>query len=247
MGVKLLYISSADRVDYNTTSSSDFLINSAEDIYGSYRLKAISIPNTVYTIDNSINDTFNLIYPSGGTSYPIDVSTSYVTDGFTLASLVQNALNGAGTAATFTVSYDELTSKLVISNVTSAFQLDFSNNYLAPINSIMGFGYGIFSSSTTSPYTLVSSEIVNLTRTATLFITIRQANNYLQNIKTGVKYTFLIPNNVTSLYFIDSFFDQTAIFNRNGNRQLNINVKDEQNRIVDLQNVDWYMVLESLC
>ena len=111
----------------------------------------------------------------------------------------------------------------------------------------MGFGYGIFSSSATSPYTLVSSEIVNLTRTATLFITIRQANNYLQNIKTAIKYTFLIPNNVTSLYFIDSFFDQTAVFNRNGNRQLNINVKDEQNRIVDLQNVDWYMVLESLC
>jgi len=174
------------------------------------------------------------------------VSTSYVTDGFTLASIIQNALNGAGTAATFTVTYDDLTSKLVITNPTSQFQLDFSNNTLAPINSIMGFPYGIYTSTASAPYTIISPTIVNLTRTPTLFITIRQANNYLQNVKTGVKYTFLIPNNVTSLYFIDSFFDQTVVFNKYV-RQLNVTVRDEDNRIVDLQNVDWYMVLESLC
>jgi len=246
MGIKLLYISSSNREDYNTSTSSDFLLNSSEDIYGSYRLKAISIPNTIYTIDNSVNDTFNLIYPSGGTSYRIDVSTSYVTDGFTLASIIQNALNGAGTGATFTVSYDDLTSKLIISNPANQFRLDFSNNVLAPINSIMGFPYGIYSSTTTTPFTITSPSIVNLTRTPSLFITIRQANNYLVNTKTGVKYTFLIPNNVTSLYFIDSFFDQTVVFNKYA-RQLNINVKDDNNRIVDLQNIDWYMVLESLC
>jgi len=246
MGIKLIYISSANREDYNTTTSSNYLLNSAEDIYGSYRLKAISIPNTIYTIDNSINDTFRLIYPSGGTTYPIDVSTCYITDGFTLATVIQDALNGAGTGATFTVTYDDLVSKLVISNPTNQFRLDFSNNSLAPINSILGFPYGVYSSTTTSPYTITSPLIVNLTRTPTLFITIRQANNYLQNIKTGVKYTFLIPNNVTSLYFIDSFFDQTVVFNKYV-RQLNVTVKDENNRIVDLQNIDWYMVLESLC
>jgi len=54
MGIKLLYISSANREDYNTSTSSNYLLNSAEDIYGSYRLKAISIPNTIYTIDNSV-------------------------------------------------------------------------------------------------------------------------------------------------------------------------------------------------
>ncbi len=246
MGIKLLYISSANREDYRTTLSSDFLLNSAEDIYGSYRLKAISIPNTIYTIDNSINDTFHLVYASGGTKYNIDVSTAYVTDGFTLASIIQNALNGAGTGATFTVSYDDLTSKLIISNPANQFQLDFSNNSLAPINSIMGFPYGIYSSTTVTPFTITSPTIVNLTRTPTLFITMRQANNYLQNVKTGVKYTFLIPNNVTSLYFIDSFFDQTVVFNKYV-RQLNVTVRDEDNRIVNLQNVDWYMVLESLC
>ncbi len=186
------------------------------------------------------------MYPSGGTRYNIDVSTAYVTDGFTLASIIQNALNGAGSGATFTVSYDDLTSKLIISNPANQFQLDFSNNSLAPINSIMGFPYGVYSSTTVTPFTITSPTIVNLTRTPTLFITMRQANNYLQNVKTGVKYTFLIPNNVTSLYFIDSFFDQTVVFNKYV-RQLNVTVRDEDNRIVNLQNVDWYMVLESLC
>jgi len=68
----------------------------------------------------------------------------------------------------------------------------------------------------------------------------------LQSLRTGNRYTFMIPNNVNSLYFIDSFFDQTAIFNQFA-KELKISLRDENNRIIDIQNVDWYMVLESIC
>jgi len=247
MGLKLLYISSSQRNNYNNTNSNDFNINCADSVLGSYRLKAISLPNTIYTIDNGINDTFILNVPSIPTSTLVDISSVYLSDGATLATVLQTALNNSGSGiTTFTVTYDDLTSKLVISNTTAPFQLDFSNNYASPINSVMGFAYGIYDSTTSSPYTIVSSNIVNLTRTPTIFITIEQANNYLQSIKSGMKYTFMIPNNVNSLYFIDSFFDQNAVFNQ-FSKELHITLKDETNRIVDIQNVDWYMVLESLC
>jgi hypothetical protein len=218
-------------------------------MYGSYRLKAISVPNTVYTIEKNINDSFILNVPSVPSSTLIDVSSVYLSDGATLAQVIQTALNNSGSGiTTFTVTYDGLTSKLIIQNPTAPFQLDFSNNYTNPINQVMGFTYGVYNSVTLAGpiYQIVSNVIVNLTRTPAIFITIDEANNYLQSVKTGMRYTFMIPNNVNSLYFIDSFFDQTAVFNQFA-KELHITLRDEQNRIVDIQDVDWYMVLESLC
>jgi len=248
MGLKLLYISSSQRLDYNTTNSNDFVVPCADSVYGSYRLKAISLPNTIYTIEKGINDSFGLNIPSIPFSTIIDVSSVYLSDGATLANVVQTAINGSGSPVAFTVTYDDLTSKLSIANTIAPFQLDFSNNYTNPINLIMGFGAGIYNSVTLPGpvYQIKSNHIVNLTRTPAIFITIEQANNYLQSLRSGVRYTFLIPNNVNSLYFIDSFFDQTSVFNQFA-KELHVTLRDEQNRILDIQDVDWYMVLESIC
>lgn len=258
MGVKLLYISSTQRYNYNNTNSNDFYIPCADSVYGSYKLKSISVPNTIYTIDAGVNDTFyvNVYNPASLAlinTYLIDVSSLYISDGTTLATVIQTAINGTVSAPynIFTVGYDDLNSKLTFSNLTYPFSLDLSSNYSSPINSILGFGKGIFNSTpftagSAGPFNVVSPYIVNLTRTPTIFITIEQANNYLQSLRSGMKYTFMIPNNVNSLYFIDSFFDQTAIFNQFA-KELHITLRDEDNRIVNIQNVDWYMVLESTC
>jgi hypothetical protein len=251
MGLKLIYISSSQRFNYNTTNSNNFNISCADSLYGSYRLKAISLPNTIYTVDSGINNTFYMSITAGPSNVLITVPNSYLTDGTTLATVIQTAINTNATIAAsgvvFTVGYDIVTSKLTITNNTNPFQLDLSNNYLAPINSIIGFSYGVYNSNTAvAPYSITSNQIVNLTRTPSIFITIQEANNYLQNVNTGMRYTFMIPNNVNSLYFIDSFFDQTGIFNQFA-KELSITLRDDQNRIVDIQNVDWYMVLESIC
>lgn len=254
MGIKLIYISSNQRYDYNTTSSSDFSVPCADSLYGGYRLKAISIPNTIYTIDQNVNDVFVVQYL--GNAYVIDMPSNYLSDGTTLATQLQNAISAVPALATFTVTYSDLTSKLTFnSNTVNNFTLNFATIPLSPpaltpttpnlkpINNILGFGY---SSYTSTASTLSSVYIVNLTRTPVIFIVIEQANNYLQTLRTGSKYTFMIPNNVNSLYFIDSFFDQTAIFNQFA-KELKISLRDENNRIIDIQNIDWYMVLESIC
>jgi hypothetical protein len=254
MGIKLIYISSNQRYDYNTTNSSDFSVPCADSLYGGYRLKAISIPNTIYTVDQNVNDVFVVQYL--GNAYVIDMPSNYLSDGTTLATQLQNAISAVPALATFTVTYSDLTSKLTFnSNTVNNFTLNFTTIPLSPpaltpttpnlksINNILGFGY---SSYTSTASVLSSVYIVNLTRTPVIFIVIEQANNYLQTLRSGSKYTFMIPNNVNSLYFIDSFFDQTAIFNQFA-KELKISLRDENNRIIDIQNIDWYMVLESIC
>jgi hypothetical protein len=181
--------------------------------------------------------------------------SNYFSDGTTLATQLQNAIVLATGIVGFSVTYSDLTSKLTFNSGGPAFTLNFSTvptappaltpvtANLTPINKILGFGYASYAS---SGGILSSTYIVNLTRTPVIFITIEQANNYLQSVRTGMKYTFMIPNNVNSLYFIDSFFDQTCIFNQFA-KELHITLRDENNRIVDIQNIDWYMVLESIC
>jgi hypothetical protein len=254
MGIKLIYISSNQRYDYNTTSSSEFSVPCADSLYGGYRLKAISIPNTIYTIDNNVNDIF--VVETGGSSYIVDMPSNYISDGTTLATQLQTAIVASTGIAGFIVTYSDLTSKLTFNSGGPVFTLNFSTVPLSPpaltpttpnlrpINNILGFGLTSYTSS--GGGILSSTYIVNLTRTPVIFIVIEQANNYLQSVRTGSKYTFMIPNNVNSLYFIDSFFDQTAIFNQFA-KELKITLRDENNRIVDIQNIDWYMVLESIC
>ena len=249
MGLKILYISSTQRQAYYDTSSNNFRYMCNESMYGGYRLKAVSVPNTVYTIENGVNNQFFIRFPAlGPTFYTINVPNYYISDGNTLAILLQNTINTADpviTANPFVMSYDNYTSKIQFSNAAQIFDLSF--NQTNSLGNILGFAPGIYSSSALVPPAILrSSTIVNLTRTAALFIYIKEFNNYLQNAKTGKNYTFMLPNNVSSLYFIDSFFDQTAVLNQFA-KELNISIYDENDRLVDLQNVDWYMVLESIC
>ena len=241
MGLKLLYISSSQRQSYYDTSSNNFRYLCNESMYGGYRLKAVSVPNTVYTIENGINNQFFIRIAA--TWYTINMPNYYISDGNTLAILLQNTINTV-VPNPFVMSYDNYTSKIQFSNAAVTFDLSF--NQTGSLGNILGFAPGIYSSSAGLPAILRSMTIVNLTRTPALFILIKEFNNYLQNARTGKNYTFMLPNNVSSLYFIDSFFDQTAILNQFA-KELTISIHDEFDRLVDLQNVDWYMVLESIC
>jgi hypothetical protein len=256
MGLKILYISSAQREDISGQQSNNFTFHTNESMYGSYRLKAVSVPNTVYTIDGSgqqVNNIMNII--AGGVTYTLNMPNYYISDGNTLSTLLQNALNAitfAG-ATSFVVSYNNYTSKLLFTVTTVlAAPIQFYFPTSGSLAGILGFAPGVFYNLTLTAagppavYSISSATIVNLTRIPAIFIKINQFNNYLQVAKTGVNYTFMLPNNVSSLYFIDSFFDQTGVLNQFANL-LDISLRDENGRLVDIQNVDWYMVLESTC
>lgn len=204
--------------------------------------------NRWYTIEQGINNLINVSFPTVPFG-PIDIfqPNVFVSDGNTLAAIIQGTLNAVvPPLQAFTVFYNNNTAKLTFSS-NSPFVFDFSTNYVTSLAPILGFSKGIFSSTTAAaPYTLTSNQIFNLSRTPIVFIKIAEFNNYMQNGNTGVSYTYLLPNNVSSLYFIDSFFDQTGVLNQFA-KELNISLRDEDDRIIDIQNVDWYMVLESTC
>ena len=249
MGLKNIYISSSQRENYTTTNSSNFRFKLNESMYGSYKLKSVSVPDTMYTIEQGINNLINVQTFAPGASGPQDIfqPNVFVSDGNTLAAIIQGTLNSVVPApAAFTVFYNNNTAKLTFSS-NAPFIFDLSTNYAVSLAPILGFSKGIFSSTTAAaPYTLTSNQIFNLSRTPIVFIKIAEFNNYMQNGNTGVSYTYLLPNNVSSLYFIDSFFDQTGVLNQFA-KELNISLRDEDDRIIDIQNVDWYMVLESTC
>lgn len=247
MGLKNIYISSSQRENYTTTNSSNFRFKLNESMYGSYKLKSVSVPNTMYTIEQGINNFINVSFPTVPLNYDIYQPNVFVSDGNTLAAIIQGTLNAVVPAPqAFTVFYNNNTAKLTFSS-NFPFVFDFSTNYVTSLAPILGFSKGIFSSTTAAaPYTLTSNQIFNLSRTPIVFIKIAEFNNYMQNGNTGVSYTYLLPNNVSSLYFIDSFFDQTGVLNQFA-KELNISLRDEDDRIIDIQNVDWYMVLESTC
>lgn len=250
MGLKILYISSAQRRDISFQQSNNFTYDCNESMYGSYRLKAVSVPNTVYTIAGTgqqVNNKMDIII--GATTYKLNMPNYYISDGNTLAILLQNAINAIpGIPAAFVISYNNYTSKLTFTVNTASTPVQFYFPVVESIGGIIGFPPGLTYSFTGGPpnWTLVAPGIVNLTRIPALFINIKEFNNYLQVANTGVNYTFMLPNNVSSLYFIDSFFDQTAILNQFA-KELTISLRDENNQLVDIQNVDWYMVLESTC
>jgi len=251
MGLKILYISSAQREDISGEKSNNFSFRTNESMYGSYRLKAVSVPNTIYTIDGSgqeVNNKMNIIM--GGTTYNVNMPNYYISDGNTLAILLQNAINLI-VPNPFVVSYNNYTSKLAFSVTTALTPIQIYFPVAVSLANILGFAEGITYNFTNiggapATWTLSSATIVNLTRIPAIFISIKQFNNYLQVAKTGQNYTFMLPNNVSSLYFIDSFFDQTGVLNQFANI-LNISLRDENGYLVDIQNVDWYMVLESTC
>lgn len=247
MGIKNIYISSKLRNNYTTTNSNNFNISLNESMYGSYKLKSVSVPNTMYTIQSGINNFMRIESPPG-TPLNIFQPNVYITDGNTLAAIIQNTLATSGVPGPITVVYDNNTAKLTFSApAANPFVFDFTVNYSTSLATILGFSFGRFSSVLSGAnQILVSNQIVNFTRTPIVFIKIAEFNNYMQNGQSGVCYTYLLPNNVSSLYFIDSFFDQTGVLNQFA-KELNISLRDENDRIIDIQNVDWYMVLESTC
>lgn len=262
MGIKNIYISSSQREDYTTTDSANIKVKLNESMYGGYKLKSISIPNTMYTIEQGINNWLGLRFPQppgpnpfplplGATFYDFYAPNLYVSDGNTLAALLQSSLNaipGLPPANLFTVTYNNNTAKLTFSSAGNPFIFDLSTNYETSLAPILGFTKGVYSSTTgVGPFTLTSNIIINFTRTPVIFIKIAEFNNYIQNGPTGVCYTYMLPNNnASSLYFIDSFFYQTGVLNQFA-KELNISLRDEKDRIINIQNIDWYMCLESVC
>ena len=96
--------------------ASNFMIQVPEAMEGKYKVKYITIPNTIYNVNTS-NNALN--WSAGGPFYDAVLPVGNY-DGATLATAVAAALTaGDLTARTYTATFDAITSKLTITNSTA--------------------------------------------------------------------------------------------------------------------------------
>ena len=158
---KELTISSKDRINPSTTSSSNFVVNlpqpvSMTNIY----VKSVILPQSFYTIPNDGSNVvagssvvFQLVISAVFTNVYIPYG-SY--NNGTLATALQTALNNIATG--FTVTISSTTAKTVISNSTTAFGLGFDSPSQIRFGQVFGFLNGV-----SDPYTLPTPLFIGST------------------------------------------------------------------------------------
>jgi hypothetical protein len=216
-----ILIKSIDRQD---GTSSNFTTYSKVIIQGTYLLKYVIIPNTLYQV-NEANRRF--ILEEGLNTYDITLSLgNYDFNSFAI--MIANVLNNAG-ALTYNVSIDTITYQLNIS-ATGAFRLNLS---IGPrIRSLLGFNQILPTAD--GSFNLVSENVVNLGSPTSLGVLISQSNTRgFENTSTNTVGTLYIPMNVESGNYValSSLDLPQYVSFKDSERQLEISVIDSSTNL----------------
>jgi hypothetical protein len=223
-----LFLSSKER-EPSSSSTSDFRLKLPRPILAGERYELIyaQIPQTVYNLDSN-NNSFVL---NDGSPNALAIPPGFYTAN-TIVTELQTQLN-AVSALTFTVAFSETSQKITIT-ASGPFTVNMNG-----VGSPLGF-----ITTTGSATSHTGGTILNLETTDSLFIHVNEIRQ-IDYIQGGS--TFAIPSNVNQLQVIDynerSGFRQTITFN-NPCSVLTIRLTDSENRVVDLNGSQWYLILE---
>jgi hypothetical protein len=206
-------------IDRQSGSSSNFTSYSTLIIQGTYLLKYLIIPNTLYHV-NEANRLFLL--EEGLNIYQIllPVGNYNYTD---FSVMLADVLTTSG-ALTYNVSINTTTYQLLISS-NGAFRLNLTSGLM--VRSLLGFEQTFPTAD--GAFNLLSPNIVNLGNPASLGITINQSSTRgYENIAMDTVGTLYVPLNVESGNYIalSSLYLPQYISFKNRERQLNISVVD---------------------
>lgn len=227
MSYRTLYIESSKR---SSGTSSDFKVKMKRNVSKGdcYELAYAHIPITCYTIDG-INNTF--VFNEGGSNLTATLLQGYYTNSTILTEL-QARMNAVG-ALTYTVSFSNLTQKITIS-ATGPFSIRMSG-----INSPLGF-----TADTPSAASHSATSLLSLDRLDALHIDI---NEVIEIEGSNFGTTFVIPNDVNTLQVLEhspeTKFHQRITFTNDTNL-FSIRIKDSNNQTINLQGVEWFMILK---
>jgi hypothetical protein len=230
MSYTKLFLSSKER-ETSSASSSDFRLKLSRAISAgeTYTLVYAHIPQTIYNIDAQNNSfVFN-----DGVERQVTLPNGFYTAS-TVTTALQSVMN-AVSSQTFTVTLDDTTQKITLDS-TGSFSVSMNS-----VESPLGF-----TSDTTLNTSHTGDTILNLERTDALFIHVNEIQE-TDLVRGGT--TFVIPSSVNQLQVIDynerNGYHQKITFNT-PNLLLSIRLTDAENRTVDLNNSDWYFVLEQV-
>ena len=273
---KILNIDSKFRPDYYNTKSSDFTITLPERInkISSMKIKSAEIPTSFYAISPKLNNTTFLIkstlirLPEG--NYECQFLDK------TKAAFIENAINDAlekGGINDIVYTVDIVSCKSVFAarstNAPTSFTIDFNVDNEGniddsiPLMFRLGWQLGFRAAKYTGK-TAVSESICLISGPRYLFIAINDyQNNSTNNFTAAFSESILSPHimhrvslsnlvgSSTRIYQLgdikDSDNSKREYFGPVDIQRLTITIYDEYGRIVDLNGLDWSILLEFDC
>jgi hypothetical protein len=195
------------------------------------------LPNTFY----NINDSNNKLYLQEDADPEIDITlTNGNYDNDTFPVMLKAILDAEGTQ-TYTVVLSPSTYKLTISAIAQ-----FGFNFTGKENSchsLMGFA----DADVTQATSLTSSNMINLSPVHTFNIDIAGVSGIDQRNLHST--TFVVPIPAGSLSYVNyvstSSFDQIMELHSD-KRIVDCVVRDERHNVLNLNGIDWMMILERL-
>lgn len=198
-------------------------------------LQNATIPYSFYSI-TSFDNTFSwgLV---GGTQF-----TYYVQPGnYNITQLIDVIKTAMG--ANYTITYNNITSKILITHTTSDFII-----YAATINHVLGFSKT--SNTTSTANLLFGRDCVNLNQIRALNIEINfptynvnVAQAYNQNILATIP-VFVAPFSIITYQNPNNFRTNLYV---NKLDQIQIRILDNESRLVDMNGVNYQMTLQLDC
>jgi hypothetical protein len=237
---QLIKINSADRI-FPTDASHSFTIESKWLVLeGTYALEAALMPVSAYTISNN-NNTIN--FNENSTNKQGVVANGYYTTS-TLPSAIATALTTAsGGYATYTCTFDTALTQNVTIASTHSFSLLFGSEGGAANNSIAPT-IGFAAADTTPATSVTGTGVYNLSPALSFNVVLDQAAEICT--PGGNTMSFTIPVTTNSggwVYFCPSEYARQSVTFRQPVRRLQIKVVNDSNQLVNLNNVDFYLLL----
>lgn len=237
MSLKYLKINSSDRENYSN-SSTDFYITLSRPLRGMYRLVSSNIPVSHYNIGSNNNN----IHFYEDSSSKTATLTNGIYSASELAALVKTSMDSkSGGHNTYTVNLNSNTQKLTIS-ASNAFHFEWGTYTTNSARKIMGFS----ENDTASGTSVTSDNIINMNPVLSYNITIENYDNIESKSSSS---TFLVPlfGNSTEIcsYEPMSSFEQTINI-VNPTKTFHIQLRDDNNNLLDLNGLDYYFVIENI-
>lgn len=202
---------------------------------GHYKLVYALIPNSIYNVN--INN--NKLVFTDNARHEIYLNVGIYNEESLIDHLVEEMNIASNGYNTYTITYVETTNKLNFSAVNN-FQFHFSES---TCHELLGFKYN----DTPSNVTIVSDNMINLSPFHTINISIDQISSISQKVNQGTSLIIPLPNNVLSYYnFMPYQSFQQILHIERDKRIIKIDIRDELNNLLDLNGIDWCLILEKL-
>ena len=274
---KLINVDSLFRTDYYNTKSSDFTFMLPDKINKVIKMTVcnIQLPLTCYSISNSLNNnkftidcngnSCELIIPDG--NYTSQFKNNAASIEITINNLIKNS-NVSDICNNVLFCVDKISGKSIFTtndnnNLTIDFTMNETNN---PLSFKLGWLLGFRAGKYTGP-SIVSEGICNIIGPKYIFLGINDyqnsgSNNFIANFSEST-----LPSNIINRLSIDYSKNINGIYTNAQDDDLNVNLSrnyreyfgpvdiqkltftlyDNYSRIIDLNYMDWSIVLELIC